>query len=151
MPIKEWEVYDAYQGDPESTVKVKEWDAEDAAKAGAEKLDMRGDFCEERTVMVREVGKEKWEKFDTTAETDIVYSARESEEDDEPEDATENVATVSVCVCCEGSGLLCPAEYETEEGFGFFEGDGPGPDDCANCGGEKHEHTACPECQPATV
>ncbi len=80
MPIKVWEVYELDNSDPEDAIKVQEWDAEDAARAVAEKMDMRGDFSDSRTLMVREVGTDKWMKYETTAEMDIRYSARAADE-----------------------------------------------------------------------
>lgn len=83
MPIKRWEVYDAEET-PEDAVSVTEWDAEDAAKSAAQKLDhLEGEWQSERTMMVREEGSEgAWKRFEVTAECDVTYSASECE--DEP-------------------------------------------------------------------
>jgi uncharacterized protein (TIGR02996 family) len=54
------------------------------------------------------------------------------------------------CGRCESAGLLCPEEYESHPGHfdpaGRYPENDPADPDCADCGGTRSEHTACPDC-----
>ena len=61
-----------------------------------------------------------------------------------PEDNPADEQRAGKCERCDGTGLRCPDDVESSGGY--FDPPGPGPDDCASCGCERHEHATCPDC-----